>query len=311
MKSLLNLLIFCLPILFFGQTKPTIISNPKLVNLIEEYKALVGDTDETLLTELSENEEDEDVDTDITSEFWDTSKIKIDYNTNVSFPLNIHFTDTKYVSPISRDKVITSRYGWRKGRPHKGIDIDLVTGDSLYAMFDGVVRFANYSSGHGNTVVVRHFNGLETVYAHLSRYGVKENDSVVAGAYLGKGGATGNARGSHLHLEMYYNGVPVNPEYLLNFDEHNEVRAQDIWVTKDWTRPELHNSKRQSELEIFSSEEEALASSLKPKRVYVVKKGDTLSKISANNQVSMTALCKTNNIKKNSTLRIGQKLIID
>jgi LysM repeat protein len=110
---------------------------------------------------------------------------------------------------------------------------------------------------------------------------------------------------------MYYKGIPVNPEYLLSFDEHNEVRAQNIWITKDWTRPELHNSKRQSELEIFSSKEEAVASSLKPKRVYIVKKGDTLSKISAKNHISMAALCKTNKIKQNSTLRIGQKLIID
>ncbi|GGG48008.1 peptidoglycan DD-metalloendopeptidase family protein [Bizionia arctica] len=308
MKSFFYLITFCLPSIFLGQTKPTIITNPNLVNLIEEYKALIGDTnDETLFTDsLEENQE-----ADITSEFWDTSKIKIEYNTPVNFPLNIHFKDSSYVSPISRDKVITSRYGWRKGRAHKGIDIDLVTGDSLYAMFDGVVRFANYSSGHGNTIVIRHFNGLETVYAHLSGFDVKENDSLVAGAYIGKGGATGNARGSHLHLEMYYKGIPVNPEYLLSFDEHNEVRAQDIWVTKTWTRPELHNSKRQSELEIFSSEEEAVASSLKPKRVYVVKKGDTLSGISSRNNLSMTALCKTNQISKNSTLRIGQKLIIN
>src|SRR5690606_10996343 len=181
---------------------------------------------------------------DITSEFWDTSKVKIDYDTEVSYPIHVQFEDTLYASPISRDKVVTSRYGWRKGRAHKGIDIDLVTGDSLYAMFDGVVRFASYSSGHGNTVVLRHFNGLETVYAHLSALDVKENDSLVAGAYLGKGCATGNARGSHLHLEMYYKGIPVNPEYLLSFDEHNEVRSQDIWITKTWTRPELHNSKR-------------------------------------------------------------------
>ena len=103
----------------------------------------------------------------------------------------------------------------------------------------------------------------------------------------------------------------VNPEYLLSFDENNEVRSQDIWITKAWTRPELHNSKRQTELEIFSTEEEAIASSLKPKRVYFVKPGDTLSRISSKNNISMALLCKSNQIKKNSTLRIGQKLIID
>lgn len=306
MRLLIILLIFCLPLRFVGQNTPTIISNPKLANLLEEYRSLVGETNEVLIP--SEVKEEE---IDVTSEFWDTSKIRIDYNTDVSFPINIQFKESNYVSPISRDKVVTSRYGWRKGRAHRGIDIDLVTGDSLYAMFDGVVRFASYSSGHGNTVVVRHFNGLETVYAHLSAYDVKENDSLVAGAYLGKGGATGNARGSHLHLEMYYKGIPVNPEYLLSFDENNEVRSQDIWITKTWTRPELHNSKRQTELEIFSTKEEAVASSLKPKRVYIVKQGDTLSRISSRNNISMALLCKSNHIKQSSTLRVGQKLIIE
>jgi murein DD-endopeptidase MepM/ murein hydrolase activator NlpD len=248
---------------------------------------------------------------DITNEFWDTSKIKIDYNTEVTYPIHIQFKDSNYISPISKNKVVTSRYGWRKGRAHKGIDIDLITGDSLYAMFDGVVRFADYSSGHGRTVVVRHFNGLETLYAHLSRYGVKENDTVVAGTYLGKGGTSGNARGSHLHLEMTYNGVHIHPENLLLFDETNQVQAKDIWITKTWTRPELHNSRRRSELEIFSTEEEALASMNKPARVYIVKKGDTLSRISSRNNTSISALCKSNHLRYNSTLRIGQKLIID
>ncbi|HLV14188.1 MAG TPA: M23 family metallopeptidase [Xanthomarina sp.] len=313
MRSLFFLLIFCLPIRFIGQNTPTIISKPKLANLIEDYKTFVGESNENILPIPSEKVEEN---IDITSEFWDTSKVRIEYNTDVSFPINIQFKETNYVSPVSRNKVVTSRYGWRRGRAHKGIDIDLVTGDSLYAMFDGVVRFASYSNGHGNTVVLRHFNGLETVYAHLSALEVKENDSLIAGDYLGKGGATGNARGSHLHLEMYYKGIPVNPEYLLSFDENNEVRSQDIWITKTWTRPELHNSKRQSELEIYSSEEEALAAALvsksvKPTRVYIVKKGDTLSKISSRNNISIAALCKTNKIKQNSTLRIGQKLIID
>ncbi|MCX7549112.1 peptidoglycan DD-metalloendopeptidase family protein [Xanthomarina sp. F1114] len=290
-----------------AQNTPTIISNPKLANLLEEYKSLIGENDENHL--FSESLTGNEI--DVTSEFWDTSRIRLDYNNDVTYPINIQFKESNYVSPISRNKVVTSRYGWRKGRAHRGIDIDLVTGDSLYAMFDGVVRFASYSSGHGNTVVIRHFNGLETVYAHLSAYGVKENDSLVAGAYLGKGGATGNARGSHLHLEMYYKGVPVNPEYLLSFDENNEIRSQDIWITKTWTRPELHNSRRQSELELFSTEEDAIASMNKPPRVYIVKKGDTLSRISSRNQVSIAALCKSNHIRKNSTLRIGQKLIID
>jgi len=299
MKSFIALVFLCTTYTTFSQNM-----SPE-VNSIES--TIFIDSLSQYLTDLNIKEHT----VDITADFWDTSKVKIDYNTEVTYPLHIQFKDSNYISPISKNKVITSRYGWRKGRAHKGIDIDLVTGDSLYAMFDGVVRFADYSSGHGRTVVVRHFNGLETSYAHLSRYGVKENDSVVAGSYLGKGGTSGNARGSHLHLEITYNGIYIHPENLLYFDETNQVRAKDIWITKTWTRPELHNSKRQSKLEIFSTEEEAIASMNKPARVYIVKKGDTLSRISSRNNTSISALCKSNHLKYNSTLRIGQKLIIE
>ena len=158
------------------------------------------------------------------------------------------------------EKVVTSRYGWRRGRAHKGIDIDLVTGDSLFSMFDGIVRFAKYNTGHGRTVIVRHYNGLETVYAHLSKYGVKENDTVTKGQYLGKGGATGNARGSHLHLEVNYQGESIHPEYLFEFNKNNTIRAKDIWVTTRWTRPIAHNSRRKSKIKPMLTQEDALAS---------------------------------------------------
>ncbi|MFD2550855.1 peptidoglycan DD-metalloendopeptidase family protein [Bizionia sediminis] len=245
---------------------------------------------------------------DITTNYWDTNKLTIAYETDLKFPIHLQFNDSSYVSPIAKNKVITSRYGWRKGRAHKGIDIDLETGDSLFAMFDGIIRFAKYSSGHGHTVVVRHFNGLETVYAHLSRYGVKINDTVKAGDYLGKGGASGNARGSHLHLEVSYQGIQINPEYLLQFNDSNKIRAKELWITKDMTRPELFNSKRKPDVAVVTSEADALKQASKPKTIYVVKRGDTLSRISAKTNMSISALCKLNNIQKNAILKIGQRL---
>ncbi|WP_460218862.1 peptidoglycan DD-metalloendopeptidase family protein [Psychroserpens sp. MEBiC05023] len=248
---------------------------------------------------------------DIKAEYWDHAVYNPYKNVEVKFPLKLNFKEKNYSSPISKDKVITSRYGWRRGRAHRGIDIDLVTGDSLFAMFDGVVRMSRYSRGHGKTVVVRHYNGLETVYAHLSAYGVKENDSVFKGQYLGKGGVSGNARGSHLHLVVNYKGVSINPEYLFNFDETNAIRAEEIWITKTWTRPIAHNSKRQSKLNLLLSEEDAIASLIKQKSIYVVKRGDTLSRISKRNNVSIASICKTNTISRNSVLKIGQKLVIE
>ncbi|MBO6606397.1 M23 family metallopeptidase [Psychroserpens sp.] len=249
---------------------------------------------------------------DIKAKFWEHTVYNPYKSVDVTFPVKLTFDDTTYASPIGKEKVITSRYGWRWGRAHKGIDIDLITGDSLFAMFDGVIRFARYNSGHGRTVIVRHYNGLETVYAHLSRYGVKENDTVIKGQYLGKGGASGNARGSHLHLVVNYKGVSINPEYLFDFNnEDNRVRAEEIWVTKEWTRPYAHNSRRQSKIQPILTEAEALKTLVKERRVYVVKRGDTLSRISRRNNVSVASLCKTNSINRNSVIKIGQRLIIE
>jgi murein DD-endopeptidase MepM/ murein hydrolase activator NlpD len=248
---------------------------------------------------------------DIKSEFWDTTVYNPYKDVIVDYPIKISFTDSTYSSPVSHKKVITSRYGWRRGRPHKGIDIDLVTGDSVVSMLDGIVRFARYSRGHGKTVVVRHYNGLETTYAHLSHIAVKANDYVTKGQFIGKGGNTGNSRGSHLHLVTSYRGEYIHPEYLFNFNNTNAIRSEELWVTRKWTRPTYHSSKGLAKLTLFTTKEEALASLEKQRKIYVVRKGDTLSRISKRNSTSIAAICRTNKIKSTSTLRIGQKLILD
>lgn len=241
---------------------------------------------------------------------WDTSVLNPYKREIIVKPFNIEFSDSIYTSPIERKKVITSHYGWRYRRAHYGIDIDLVTGDNVLAILDGKVRYVGYNRGHGKVIVIRHFNGLETVYAHLSKRLVKANDTVLKGEIIGKGGNTGNSRGSHLHLEVNYKGNHINPEYLFDFSENNTVRSQNIWVTKNWTTAYNHNTKRQSNITVCNTYDEAIQSEKKQKKIYVVKKGDTLSRISNKNHVSITSICKTNAIIKTSTLRIGQKLVL-
>lgn len=248
---------------------------------------------------------------DIKSSHWDNTVFNPYKEVKVEYPFKINFSDSSYSSPILKDKVVTSRYGWRWKRAHQGIDIDLIKGDEVVSVLDGIVRFAQYNSGHGKLVIVRHFNGLETAYAHLSSIIVKANDTVRSGQIIGEGGATGNAKGSHLHLVTSYNGVAVNPEYLFEFGDTNKIRASELWVTKKWTKPFLHSSKRMTKLELLINEAEALASLEREKKVYVVKKGDTLSRISQRNNVSIRSLCINNNIKSTSLLKIGQKLYID
>ncbi len=123
-----------------------------------------------------------------------------------------------YFSPIRG--VVTSNFGWREGRIHKGIDIDLNKGDMVSTVFDGKVRVARYQGGFGNVVIVMHPNGLETVYAHLSKLKVKEGDIVLSGQVIGLGGNTGHSSGSHLHFEVHYKGHALNPGAIISFTDH-------------------------------------------------------------------------------------------
>lgn len=248
---------------------------------------------------------------DITSNNWDNLNFNPYGLKTVNFPLQLKFSDSNYASPIDKPKVITSRFGWRRGRPHNGIDIDLETGDSVYAVLGGIVRFAKNSRGHGKTIIIRHFNGLETTYAHLSKHLVKANDTVKKGQVIAKGGNSGRSSGSHLHFVISYKGQQINPEYLFDFSEKNKIRADKIWITKQWTTASYHSAYKKSNLELFRTKEDALKRLVKTKKIYIIKAGDTLSRIAKRNRVSITSICKINRIKKSSKLRIGQKLVLE
>jgi LysM repeat protein len=244
------------------------------------------------------------------SDHWTTKSFNPFKDVELTYPFKITFEDSTFASPVKRRKVVTSRYGWRWGRPHRGIDIDLYTGDKVMAMFDGKVRYARYVLGLGQVVVIRHDNGLETIYSHLYKQLVKPNQVVKKGQVIARGGNTGRSTGSHLHLVVSYKGVFLNPEYFFEFNQENKVRAKEFWVTKKWATPILHNSRRKSNIEVCKTLAQAQESEKNQQSVYVVKRGDTLSKISNRYNVSITSLCKTNAIRRNSVLRVGQKLIV-
>lgn len=145
--------------------------------------------------------------------------IKLD-SLPISFTLMLENKYLGYYFPPIRG-VVTSHFGWRDGRKHKGIDLDLNKGDEVSTVFDGKVRFARYQGGYGNVVVVIHPNGLETVYAHLSKIKVKEGDIILSGQTIGLGGNTGHSFGSHLHFELRYKGYALNPETIISFTENN------------------------------------------------------------------------------------------
>jgi murein DD-endopeptidase MepM/ murein hydrolase activator NlpD len=151
---------------------------------------------------------------------WDTNNIdvyKFDMrNLSQSIPLILLYSDCEFTKPI--EGKINSKFGWRGGRVHAGIDFQLSVGDTVYNAFDGVVRLSKYHGGYGNCVIVRHHNGLETLYGHFSKRLVKSGDLVNAGQVLGLGGSTGRSTGPHLHFETRYLGRPINPSYLIDFE---------------------------------------------------------------------------------------------
>ena len=115
-------------------------------------------------------------------------------------------------------RVVTSNFGARWGRVHKGLDIKVYIGDTIRAAFSGKVRMVAYEArGYGNYIVIRHGNGLETIYGHLSKHLVTENQEVRAGDVIGLGGNTGRSTGSHLHFETRLCGVALNPALLFDF----------------------------------------------------------------------------------------------
>lgn len=134
-----------------------------------------------------------------------------------------------YVAPVKGR--LTSPFGYRPrfGRMHKGVDLNLQVGDTVRASFDGRIRITQYEGkGYGYYVVVRHDNGLETVYGHLSRFLVKPNQYVKAGDPIALGGNTGRSTGPHLHFETRFMGIAINPATIIDFD--NYVTHQDVFT---------------------------------------------------------------------------------
>ena len=130
-------------------------------------------------------------------------------------------------------RIITSNFGRRWGRMHKGLDVKVYIGDTIRAAFDGKVRIVRYEAGgYGNYVVIRHHNGLETIYGHMSKNLVAEDETVRAGDPIGLGGNTGRSTGSHLHFETRLCGVALNPALLFDF-KNQDVTADNYMFRRN------------------------------------------------------------------------------
>ena len=200
---------------------------------------------------------------------------------------DVHIPMAGFVLP--HPGYVTSPFGWRKNRMHKGMDIKVQVGDSIRCAWPGQVRIVGWDPrGYGYFVVVRHDNGLETVYGHLSRPTVDEYEPVKAGYVLGLGGNTGRSTGSHLHWEIRYLGEAMNPAGVVDFST-GQLKNKNEYVIGI-------KAMKQAKAEAAA------------RKYHKVKQGDTLSGIAKKYGTTVKKLCALNGIKETKILQIGQKI---
>ncbi len=221
----------------------------------------------------------------------------------------------KFVIPVKG--VVNSNYGYRNGKSHNGIDLNLKTGDTVSAAWSGKVRYAKYNDGgFGNLVIIRHHNGLETFYAHLSKLLVYPDQNVLAGETIGLGGTTGHSTGPHLHFEIRFYDSPLNPAEFIDFTL-KKLKRDELFVHgllfKVGAKPSDYFDNSQITNDNDSSNVVKPIKKppvvVKAKAVYYrVKSGDTLSKIAAKNNITVAKLCKLNGLKPSSIIVVGKSL---
>ena len=231
---------------------------------------------------------------------WTNDYVKY---SNAKIPDSYVIDLTGFCMPTPSTK-ITDVFGYRprRRRSHAGLDVKVQTGDTIRAAFDGKVRVVQDQgrSGYGKYIVIRHDNGLETVYGHLSKHLVKADQLVRAGDVIGLGGSTGRSTGSHLHFETRFLGIAINPALMFDF-EKQDIVADTYTFYKNKTV-----ERTAKKAATGSNNANAVAST--DAVYYKVKSGDSLSKIAAMQGITIDQLCKLNNLTRKSVLRPGQMI---
>lgn len=240
---------------------------------------------------------------------WNSTQIKYPANTlpgkNDTVTVRFFNTgDSPFVMPVKGQ--ILSKFGWRHRRMHTGTDIRLNSGDTVRCAFDGRVRLAKRFSGYGNLVLVRHNNGLETIYAHLKAIKVKVNDTIKAGDLVGLGGRTGRATCNHLHFETRLFGEP--------FDSFKYIDANTFALKSD----KIYYKNKQFEIDVNDLSNKPtpenkllLASAKSGASKHVIRKGDNLWVIAKKYNTTVKKLCSVNKISAQKTLKVGSVLRIN
>lgn len=254
--------------------------------------------------------EEEEPELDIFTEGWDSQAVNCFVGMTVPDEMNIDVTG--FHMPTA-PTYVTSPYGYRRRfrRMHRGIDLKVQIGDTIYAAFDGRVRLVRNQGrrkGYGLYVVVRHNNQLETVYGHLSKFLVKPDDYVKAGDPIALGGNTGRSTGPHLHFETRYMGYAINPAAIFDF-ANNTTHTDTYLFTKNTYMNARDYAPSPAQYAQARKPSHSSATSSKGRASYYkIRRGDTLSKIAARNHTTVSKLCRLNGLRTSSKLKVGRRI---
>ena len=252
-----------------------------------------------MLYELHEEDEISPAD-EVYDGIWNNQYVKA--YADVAVPDSFLIDLSTFVMPF--EGKITSPFGPRRRRFHYGTDIKLQIGDTVVAAFEGKIRIENFQKrGYGNYLVIRHPNGLETVYGHLSHFLVEEGDTVSAGQPIALGGNTGRSHGSHLHFECRFLGQAIDPSDIIDFTNACTFDTSYLFEKSKIDAVSVHNIQ-------YSKFAKYTNSSGRDKSItyHRIKSGESLSKIAQKYRISVAQLRRLNGLKPNSVLKVGRVL---
>ena len=252
-------------------------------------------------------------DSTIFEKYWDTTTLfpyrEVDMSgMPKSVVIDLVDSLTSYHCPYQGSVHPRGKYGPRRRRQHQGVDLPLKMGDPVYATFCGRVRISQYNKGgYGNLVIIRHDNGLETYYGHLSERMVEPGQWVEAGQIIGLGGSTGRSTGPHLHFETRYYGQSFDPERLIDFK--NGTLSRETFLLKKSFFSIYSNAGQDFDDEIANEEQDKQEAAEKAAmKYYKIRSGDTLGAIARRHGTTVANICRLNGIKSTTILRIGRSL---
>lgn len=257
---------------------------------------------------------------EVFAEDWEEENINPYKEELSSLPLRISIclvdSLSKWTCPY--EGKVYSKFGWRHRRRHQGIDLPYPTGTPVKAAFDGRVRLSTYTKGYGNLIVIRHENGLETYYGHLSKRNVSPGDWVASGDIIGLGGSTGRSTGPHLHFETRYHGFAFDPQWIADY-ETGKLRKNVFVLKRTYLNTSSHYvpESLDEEEDVFGAdekiiaEEQRIAAEKAAIRYHTVRKGETIGAIAIKEHVSQAKIKQLNPRLNVNKISIGQKIRVN